>query len=618
MCGIAGFFHPENDYTTSENLYRAILGNMNQTLSHRGPDENGIMLTKRCGLAHTRLSIIDLDTGSQPMTKEYSGHMFHVIFNGEIYNYKELKEELISLNHTFLTSSDTEVILECYLEYGPDFVKKLDGIYSFAIYNSRHETIYLYRDPFGIKPLFYGLFNDTLVFASEIKAIFCFPGITPKVSADGLNEIFALGPARSPGNAVFVDIKELKPGHYLIYNRFGLRDSTYFFLHSGPHTDGYEATVEKTRNLLSDAIRRQMVSDVEICTFLSGGIDSSLVSSILASELQKQGKTLHTFSFDFTGNDEYFSPNAFQPSRDRTYVDEMVRYLGSCHHYLECSTLQQADLLQESVRAHDLPCMADIDASLLFFCKQVGKTHKVVLTGECADEIFGGYPWFHKESLLHARTFPWTPDLSPRKMLLDKALTEKLRMDEYVQDAYRLCVAETEILPWENETETGRRHIAYLNIRYFMQTLLNRMDRTSMHCGLEARVPFADKQLLSYVFNVPWEMKSRDGTVKHLLRQAARPFLPESILSRQKSPYPKTYHPTYEKLLVDRFRDEITPSSPLYPLLDHKAVEAFLDAPKDYGRPWYGQLMAGPQMIAYLLQIHFWLCEYHVSVNIPG
>lgn len=616
MCGIAGFFHPKADYLSNEDYYKNLLSSMNEKQLHRGPDEGDIMLTNRCGFAHRRLSIIDLETGKQPLTKSFGEHLFTIIFNGEIYNYKELRQELISLNHSFETTSDTEVILECFLEFGCEFVKKLDGIYSFVIYNSRHETLYLYRDPFGIKPLFYTFVNDTLVFSSEIKSLFCFPNVKTEVSADGLNEIFGLGPARTPGNAVFVDIKEVKPGFFLTHNRFGLMEQEYFKLHSRPHKDNYKETIEKTKDYLCSAIKRQMVSDVDICTFLSGGIDSSIVSSILAKELGKEGKTLHTFSFDFTDNAAYFEPNAFQCTQDRPYVDQMVAYLNSKHHYLECGTREQADLLIDSVKAHDLPCMADIDSSLLYFCHEVSKTHKVVLTGECADEIFGGYPWFHKNEFFLANTFPWTPDLSPRKKLLSPDLLAKLHMDEYVQNAYYHTLKEVEILPEENETETSRRGIAYLNIRYFMQTLLNRMDRTSMASGLEARVPFADKTLLSYVYNVPWEMKAKGGLVKNLLRQASISLLPEEVLFRAKSPYPKTYNPGYEELLTQRLKEEITSQSPLYPLLNHEELQLFFNSTKDYGKPWYGQLMAGPQMLAYLLQIHYWMKEYHVTVHI--
>ena len=377
------------------------------------------------------------------------------------------------------------------------------------------------------------------------------------------------------------------------------------------------AKAGKTRFLVTDAIKRQMVSDVPICTFLSGGVDSSLVSAVCAEELKAQGQTLTTYSFDFTDNDKYFQANSFQPSMDRPYVDQMVTFLHSDHHYLECGSDIQADRLYASVDAHDLPCMADVDSSLLYFCEEVAKHHKVVLTGECADEVFGGYPWFHKELFLNCNTFPWTPDLSPRKQLLNKELLNILDMDQYVKNAYETAIREIPILPGENSTEVNRRRIGYLNIRFFMQTLLNRMDRTSMHSGLEARVPFADRTLVDYVFNIPWEMKAKDGVVKNVLRQAARTLLPDEILFRRKSPYPKTYHPAYEKLLAERLRMVMDHSDcPLKGLVDETAVMVFLDQTKDYGSPWYGQLMAGPQMIAYLLQVEYFLRKYHVEVHI--
>lgn len=615
MCSISGFFHPSSDYLNDEEFYQQILHRMMQSLHHRGPDSSGCLLSRRCGLAHTRLSIIDLKTGSQPMERRISGYSYRIAFNGEIYNLPDLKNDLLLQGWKFQTTSDTEVLLLAFLEYGPDFIKKVDGIFSFAIYDSRHETIYLFRDYFGIKPLFYTFAEDTLIFSSELKGLFCFPGIEAAVDSDGLNEIFSLGPARSPGNAVFKNIHELKPGYYLAYNRFGIHLTNFWRLSSMPHRDNYEMTIERTRFLLTDAIKRQMVSDVPICTFLSGGVDSSVVSAVCASELKKEGKPLTTYSFDFEDNDKYFQSNSFQPSQDAPYVKKMVEFLDSDHHYLFCDNEQQADLLYESVDAHDLPCMADIDSSLLYFCKEVSKHHKVVLTGESADEVFGGYPWFHKEEFLTGNTFPWTPFLDPRKKVLSDDLIRQLHMDEYVKRIYDQSVSEIPVLPRENETEANRRRIAYLNIRYFMQTLLNRMDRTSMHSGLEARVPFADKALVEYVFNTPWEMKAKDGVVKNVLRQSAKGLLPDEILFRRKSPYPKTYHPGYEQLLSDRLKDVLSScNAPILELVDKERVLRFLDASKDYGTPWYGQLMAGPQMTAYLLQVNYWLKKYHVHL----
>lgn len=617
MCGIAGFFNADTNYTSKKDYYEHILHQMGTLLHHRGPDDSGTHLSSHCGLSHTRLSIIDLDGGAQPMHREISDFQYHIIYNGEIYNLDMLRSRLKHRNVHCKTNSDTEVLLLSFLEFGNDFISYVDGIFAIAIYDERHETLSLFRDAFGVKPLFYTITqHNTFCFASEIKGILAYPDINPVLSTSGLNEIFGLGPARTPGCGVLKDIHELKPGTYLTISHFGIHETTYYRLTSHPHTDSYEDTIEKTRHLVTDAISRQMISDVPICTFLSGGVDSSLVSAVCANELKKKNQTLKTFSFDFTDNSQYFQANSFQPSMDRPYVDIMTEFLHSDHTYLECSNHTQADLLYDSVCAHDLPCMADIDSSLLYFCKQVAQSHKVVLTGECADEIFGGYPWFHRSDMLSCGTFPWTPDLTPRKSLLNPDLLKHMNMDEYVAHAYDTAVSEISVLPHENATETNRRRIGYLNIRFFMQTLLNRMDRTSMNAGLEARVPFADKTLIDYIFNTPWEMKAKNGVVKNVLRQACTELLPNEILFRKKSPYPKTYDPSYEQLLSGRLKEVLSDTScKIRPLLNISAVNQFLENPKDYGQPWYGQLMAGPQMIAYLLQIEYWLTAYHISIQ---
>jgi asparagine synthase (glutamine-hydrolysing) len=519
MCGIAGFFDADASFLSNEEQYQILLAKMGRTLKHRGPDASGTLLCNRCGLAHRRLSIIDITGGAQPMSKIYSDYHYHIVYNGEIYNTDDLRHKLTTLGVHFKTTSDTEVLLLGFIHFGPSFIQDVDGIFALAVYDERHETLTLFRDCFGVKPLFYTQTGNTFVFASELKGLFCYPGIAPAVDSNGLNEIFSLGPAHTPGCGVYKNVHEVLPGSYLSVSRAGVRETTYFRLESHPHEDSYETTIATVRELLTGAIRRQMISDVPICTFLSGGIDSSLVSSVCAGELKKEGRQLKTFSFDFTDNENYFQSNSFQPSMDKPYAAKMASYLNSHHTYLECTNQTQADYLLRSVKAHDLPCMADIDSSLLYFCEQVSHTHKVVLTGECADEVFGGYPWFHRESMLDCGTFPWTPTLAPRKSLLNADFANTLRMEDYVKNAYDRAVSEVDILPMENETETSRRRIGYLSIRFFMQTLLNRMDRTSMNTGLEARVPFADKQLVSYVFNIPWEMKAKGGLVKNILRR---------------------------------------------------------------------------------------------------
>ncbi len=615
MCGIAGFSNIKADYTASPGKWKAILEEMKHLLKNRGPDDDGDILYPQCGLAHTRLSIIDLSRGHQPITKERAGASYSIIYNGELYNTDELRDNLLRMGYLFKTHTDTEVILTGYMAFGAEFIKELNGIFSFAIWDENNKTLCLARDRLGVKPLFYTVFGNTLVFGSELKALFSYPGITPKIDRGGLCEVFGLGPAKSYGLGVFKDIYEILPGNFILFNESGVHEEAYWSLVSKPHEDSYEETVEKTSYLLYDAIKRQMVSDIPICTFLSGGVDSSLVTAICAKELKSKGIRMNTYSFDFVDNSKHFKSNSFQPSQDRPFVDIMVDHVGSKHTYLECDNLDLADDLYKAVDARDLPNMADVESSLLYFCNKVSKDISVALTGECADEIFGGYPWFHNPEVMATNAFPWSRNMDTRKLLLSDDVLSDIDLDGYVQAAYDKSVAETPRLPGESREEARRREISYLNIKWFMITLLDRMDRTSMYSGLEARVPFADHRIVEYVWNVPWEMKCHNGVVKGLLRDAGKGLIPDEILFRRKSPYPKTYHPDYERLLGNRLLDILTDTAaPIRQLIDVKKVETFLSAPSDYGKPWYGQLMAGPQLIAYLLQVNYWLEKYKIEL----
>lgn len=615
MCGIAGFFNSKGNYTKERQKWLDILENMNQAQKHRGPDGSGTYLSPVCGFAHVRLKIIDLLTGEQPMIKRKNGQEFAIVFNGEIYNMNQLKDSLMAEGAVFETTSDTEVILNGYLLHGIKFIKQLNGIFAAAIWDSHSGKLHLFRDRLGVKPLFYTKKEDTFLFSSEIKGLFAYPEVTPILDKNGLCEIFALGPAKSYGKGVFQNVFEVLPGHIITLDSYSYTDNAYWKLESRLHEDSLEETIEKTAWLLEDAVQMQMLSDIPISTFLSGGIDSSLVTAICAKELKKQGKQLNTFSFDFTNNGKYFKSNAFQPSQDRPFVEQMVSFSKTNHHFLECGNREMLECLYKAVDARDLPCMADVESSMLYFCSKVKPYNTVTLTGECADEIFGGYPWFHSKEAFETDAFPWSKSMTPRQILLDDALINELGMEEYAHAAYEKTIHETPLLAEDSPEEKRRREIAYLNLRWFMVTLLDRMDRTSMYNGLEARVPFADHRIVEYVFNIPWQMKCPDGVVKGLLRHAGAKHLPKEILWRKKSPYPKTYDPSYEKLLGRQLKEVLSsPSAPIRKLLDSKKVKAFLNSPSDYGKPWYGQLMAGPQMLAYMLQVNYWLEKYHVQI----
>lgn len=611
MCGIAGFCDFSINHIDNKVNWINTLIKMRKAVAHRGSDDAGEYLTDHVGLSHARLSIRDLSNGKQPIVRNIGTSEYVIVYNGEIYNTDELVPELIKAGFIFETTTDTEVILYAYIYYGIDFVNKLNGIFAFAIWDSAAERLILYRDRLGVKPLFYTIKDNTIVFGSEIKALFCYPGIKPEIDINSYREIFGIGPARTAGNGVFKDFYEIKPGCYAVFTRNGINSIRYWDIKLKIHRDSYQETVEKVSFLVRDAIKRQMVSDVPVCSFLSGGIDSSIVTAVASGFLNERGAKLNTFSFDFKDNNLYFQSNAFQPERDRPFVDIMLENYSLNHNYLECDEGLLADLLYTVVDSKDLPGMADIDASLLYFCSLVKKNNKVALTGECADEIFGGYPWFYKDELFWSDGFPWSNDVNARTLLLSDDFIRQLDLKDYIHARYTDSLHEVPCMDCESLIESRRKDIAYLNIKWFMQTLLDRMDRASMYSGLEARVPFADHRIVEYVFNVPWDMKYRGGVEKSLLREACRDLLPDKLLFRKKSPYPKTYNPNYERLLAQKFSDIINnPNSPIMSFTDKKKALSFMEAPAEYGKPWFGQLMAAPQLMAYMIQVNYWLEKY--------
>ena len=615
MCGIAGFSKIGLNFLKNKKEWNNILNNMNKVQKHRGPDDSGVFIKKECALCHVRLSIVDLENATQPMTRRFKFKTSTIVYNGEIYNTKELRDELKQFGVKFKTTSDTEVVLMGHMIFGEDFVKKLNGIFAYAIWDDLKKELMICRDRIGVKPLFYTFHEGFLIFSSEIKGIFEFPGVKRRIDREGLCEIFGLGPAKSLGKGVFKDIFELLPGNFLKFSEKGITQVEYWRLISRYHTDSFKETIAKTRFLVEDAVKRQLISDVPVCTFLSGGLDSSIITAICSAEFKKQQKQIDTFSFDYVDNKKYFMSNSFQPSEDRPYVEKMVKFLGTNHTYLECDMNDLILNLFSAVDAKDLPCMADVESSLLYFCFKVSTRNKVALTGECADEIFGGYPWFYKQKMFNAKTFPWSLNLNHRKILLSDSVVDYIKLDEYVKVAYQKTIDKTPKLFGESKEERRRREMFYLNFRWFMMTLLDRMDRTSMFSGLEARVPFADHRILEYVFNVPWKMKCCGSYIKGLLRKVGEKYLPKEILYRKKSPYPKTNNPQYENTLKNMMFDVINNSnSPILNFFVFLKVKRFLNIPSNYKIPWYGQLMAGPQMIAYMLQVNYWLSKYKIEI----
>ena len=497
------------------------------------------------------------------------------------------------------------------MEYGVDCVGLFNGIFAFAVWDGRLERLCLFRDRSGIKPLFYTIKDGLLVFGSEPKAIFAHPRIDPVIDDDSLRKVFSILPARTEGDGVFKNLYEIKYGCYAVFDRNGFSQKRYWQLKSAPHTEDFETTAAHLKSLIIDSVRGQMVSDVPVCSFLSGGLDSCIVTAIAAEYLAEKKKFLNTFSFDFTENDRYFKSNSFQPEQDKPYVKKMLAHFRLNHTFLECSQSELADYLYKAVDAKDMPGMADVDASLLYFCKEVKKHNKVTLTGECADEIFAGYPWFHREEFINADTFPWSINIDVRESMLKSEVADRLDIKAYVREIYKNTLAKVPYLDGETGIKRRQREISFLNLNQFMTTLLWRMDTASMYSGLEARVPFADHRIIEYMWNVPFDMKCPDGVVKGLLRESAKGLLPDELRLRKKSPYPKTYNPEYERILKEKLNHIINDkNAPINDIIDKNAAISLVSAPSEYGKPWFGQLMSTPQMIAYLIQVNYWLEKF--------
>ncbi len=614
MCGIAGFSAFNRNFMENENFYIEKIKDMVSKIYNRGPDGNDYHIEENVVLGHSRLSIIDIEGGSQPM-KSSCGR-YHISFNGEIYNMEAIKYELLSDGYEFKTKTDTEVILNAYKKYGYDTPKKLNGIFAFAIWDSFNNELYLARDHFGVKPLYYTLVDDTIVFSSKIESLATFSNVELILGKDGIEELFGLFPSRREGFGLFKNIFEVGFAEYVVFNRDGLSKNKYWKLESKDNHLSYDDAKEKTRYLLEDSIKLQMMSDVPISTFLSGGVDSSIITGVIANELKKDGRTLDTYSFDFEGNDVHFKANDFQHSRDREWIDIMVKDFGTNHRYLECGNIELIDYLEKSVDAKDYPGMADIDSSLQYFCGVVAKNHKVVLSGECADEIFGGYPWFTSKESFENKAFPWIRNGDFRRSMVSKDILAKTDIQGHIDRVYESSIASVPTLYGENEIEARRREISYINLKWFMPTLLERMDRMSMYNGLEARVPFADYRVVELAWNLPWEYKTRKGT-KGILRDAFDGVISDEILWRKKNPYPKTYNPLYERLLGEKLQAILdNPFSPIHQLCDKPSLEKLIESPKDYGKPWFGQLMAGPQLVAWWIQVDYWMRKYGVRVEV--
>jgi asparagine synthase (glutamine-hydrolysing) len=574
MCGITGWVSFDRDLTTEATALHA----MTETMACRGPDDRGTWAEGPAALGHRRLAIIDLPGGRQPMSVPTPEGAVALVYSGEAYNFTELRRELEGRGHTFTTDSDTEVVLHGYLEWGDAVAERLNGMYAFAVWDGRQEKLVMIRDRMGIKPFYYSPTPDGVLFGSEPKAILANPLARRRVTLDGLRELFVM--IKTPGHAVWDGMREVEPGTVVTVDRSGLSTRVYWRLETRPHPDDRDTTVATVRSLLDDIVRRQLVADVPRCTLLSGGLDSSAMTAIAARQLAVQGEKVRSFAVDFVGRTDNFVADELRGTPDTPFVHDVARLAGTDHQdiVLDAQSLAEPSVREQVIRARDLPAgFGDMDSSLLLLFRAIRQNSTVALSGESADEVFGGYLQFFDEEARRADTFPWLASMGRHfgedASVLRTDLTKSLDLEGYVADGYRTAVAAVDRLDGESDFEYRMRQISHMHLTRFVRALLDRKDRMSMAVGLEVRVPFCDHRLVEYVYNAPWALKSFDGREKSLLREAAADVLPRSVYDRVKSPYPSTQDPQYARALQDQAKELLArPSHPVFDLVDRDKV----------------------------------------------
>ncbi|MFF5211995.1 asparagine synthase (glutamine-hydrolyzing) [Streptosporangium sp. NPDC000396] len=618
MAGIAGWVDFHRDLVPDRTIVLAQLGE----LAWRGADGEGLWSSPRAVLGHRRRAALDLGGSRQPMVADIGGEPAAVLaFDGEIYNYRQLREELRALGHGFHTEGDTEVLLHAYLEWGERCPEHLDGMFAFALWDARIERLLLVRDRLGVKPLFYHPTETGVVFGSEPKAILAHPLVEAVVDADGLRELLAF--TSTVGRAVVRGMRRVRPGEIVAVTRAGQSERRYWQLAARPHTDDLDTTVRRVREMLEHSVTQQLDADVPVGVLLSGGIDSSTMAALAARVLRERGgEVLRTFTVGYTGGMAN-GPGPMRSAEDAPYARQVAEHIGSAHEFVELDSGAVTDpvLRRTAVRAQqDMPVAApQFPASLRVLARRISDKVSVVLAGEQADTVFASFMGMNDPAVVAAGTYPWIAatahHLPPNGLgtgLFGAELLKELDVPGYCADTYRDELAGVPLLDGESPAERRMREIYFLHLQGWQEFGCALDDGVSLAGGVELRWPYCDHQLVQYLFNVPWAMKTFDGKPKSLLRAAAADLLPDSVLEREPSQFPTGRDPAYAPLLraeLDRVLSD--PASPVLPLLDLAEARALLARPVDPRRAWRD--LTDMEMV---LQTNQWLDQYRIRISL--
>ncbi|MFI6457888.1 asparagine synthase (glutamine-hydrolyzing) [Streptosporangium amethystogenes] len=607
MCGITGWVSYDADLTEQQ----ATIDAMTATMALRGPDASGTWLQRHAALGHRRLAVIDLDGGVQPMEFATPNGPVVLVYSGETYNFIELRRELEARGHRFRTSSDTEVVLHGYLEWGESVADHLNGMFAFAIWDTRDQKLVMIRDRLGVKPLYYYPTRDGVLFGSEPKAILANPLARKAVDIDGIRTaVTGIG----QGQAIWKGMHEVEPGTVVTVNAGGIRNRTYWRLQTAPHTDDRKSTIERVRQLLNDTVSRQLISDVPQCVLLSGGLDSSAIASLASPKLAADGERLRTFSVDFVDHVDRFRPDAFRTTPDAPFIKDMVDLIKPVHRQvvLNAEDLSDPAIRRAVITARDTPnAFGESDISMYRLFREIRNESTVALSGEAADENFGGYQWFHND-MRALPIFPWMAAIlgsqssTPAVMPFTAEALAAMGLESYLGDQYMTAVAAVDHLDSASRVERQMRVMFHMHLTRFLRMLLDRKDRLSMAVGLEVRVPYCDHRLVEYVYNTPWKLKAFDGREKSLLRHAVKDLLPPSVANRVKSGYPTMMHDVrYSSTLQIQGKEVLADAhSPLFTLFNREWLKSAVET--DSSKISHGEKL----LLDKIIDMYYWMDIY--------
>ena len=505
-----------------------------------------------------------------------------------------------------------DIVVAAYRRWGSDYPEHLFGPISTVLIDRSIDRMVASRDRMGDTRMFYCRHGRTVAVADHPDALIKSPYASRVVDIQGLNEIFALGPARTPGRTPYRDIKSLEPGCALCVERGGVSMRRYYTMAAYLHEDSAEDTVARVRELIEAAI--DDILPMTSAAMLSGGLDSTALTAIM----HLKGVSPTTFSVDYEGDEADFTGNAFQPERDREYAAMAADLFSGEHHNAILSYGELADALSTAVDARGFPGMADIDSSLLLFGKRISEKAGSVVSGECGDEVFCGYPWFAREKLTLDKGFPWSGSMDLRRAILNRDVAEELKIDRYVEETFRTALESVPTVPGEAEADRTLRRLQALCFKFFMANLQERAVCMCEVSALGVFTPFSDERIVEYVWNAPGDIKFLNGETKGLLREAVKDLLPDKLLHRKKSPYPKVYSPMYTARVRAAINDMLADrNAPILKVVNPAVIRQLVDSDLPAGGlPWFGQLMSGPQMLAYLWQVNKWMQTRKIDIVI--